>query len=159
MNSIMRDYYPTFELYQAMRKELMEAVADVDLAYTPGGANPSLGALCLQMGEVEQAYLTSFKTFELDFSYRNPTPGLQNSVAQLSAWYAALDADLKTTIEALPQETIDNQRVRRTATHQPPIQVQLAIYQEALLIFYGRVVVYLLAAGIKVPPQMQDWLL
>jgi len=158
MNSIMTDYYPTFELYQNMRNELMAAIKDSDLAYTPGGSNPSLGALCLEMGEVEYAYLTSFKTFTFDLSYRNPTPGLQNSVAQLSAWYAELDADLKTTIAALSQETINTQRIQRTANHQPPLFIQLSIYQEALLIFYGRALVYLMAAGIKIPEQMEAWL-
>lgn len=159
MNSIMTDYYPTFELYQAIRGQLMEILKDSDLAYTPGGSNPTLGALCLQMGEVEQAYLTSFKTFTLDFSYRNATPGLQKSVAQLSAWYTQLDAELKATLEALSQETIDSQRIRRTANHQPPLLINLSIYQEALLIFYGRVIVYLMAAGIPLSEQMQSWLI
>jgi hypothetical protein len=32
MNSIMRDRYPTFELYQALRDELMNLLTDTDLA-------------------------------------------------------------------------------------------------------------------------------
>src|SRR5690349_2152286 len=106
MNSIMTGYFPIFQLYQAIRPALMETLSDEDLGYTPGGANPTLGALCREIGEVEQAYIDSFKTFALDFSYRNTTPGLERSVAQLVAWYAALDAELKATIEGLSEEDV-----------------------------------------------------
>jgi hypothetical protein len=69
MNSIMTSYFiPTFQLYQAIRPALMEKLTDDDLGYSPGGANPSLGVLCREIGEVERAYIDSFKTFVLDFS-------------------------------------------------------------------------------------------
>mgnify|MGYP001606942117 CR=1 FL=1 len=107
MNSIMTAYYPIVEEYQAMRTQLMLTLSDSDLAFTPGGANPPLGALCKENGEVEQAYIASFKTFTLDFSYRNNTPGLEGSVAQLAEWFDALDAELKTTVAGLSQADID----------------------------------------------------
>ena len=103
MNSIMTGYYPTFEMYQAMRNQLMEILTDADLDYTPGGTNPSLGALCRELGEVEHAYIQSFKTFTLDFSYRifsdaNSTgtiirasrlafTGFSNDVDYLDGWH------------------------------------------------------------------------
>ena len=40
MNSIMTGYYPTFEMYQAMRNQLMEILTDADLDYSPGGTGP-----------------------------------------------------------------------------------------------------------------------
>src|SRR5262245_43524963 len=123
MNSIMTDYFPTFEMYQAMRNQLMETLKDVDLGYMPGGANPPLGVLCREIGEVERAYIDSFKTFVLDFSYRNTTPGLENSVAQLTAWYAELDADLKATIEGLSQEDIAGRLVDRGGDFKLPLQI------------------------------------
>src|ERR1700687_2976501 len=83
MNTIMTGYYPVFEEYQAMRAQLMQTLSDSDRARTPGGANPSLGALCREIGEVQRAYIDSFKTFTLDFSYRNTAPGLAGSVTQL----------------------------------------------------------------------------
>ena len=46
MNRIMTEYYPTFQLYQALRDQLMTILTDKDLRYTPGGANPPLGTLC-----------------------------------------------------------------------------------------------------------------
>jgi len=158
MNSIMSSYFPTFQLYQAIREQLMQTLSDQDLGYTPGGANPPLGVLCREIGEVERAYIDSFKTFVLDFSYRNATPGLENSVAQLAAWYADLDAELKATIEGLSEQDINGRLVDRGGDFKLPPQIQLNIYQEALLIFYGKAIVYLRAIGKTPPQQMQDWL-
>jgi len=158
MNSIMSSYFPTFQLYQAIREQLIQTLSDQDLGYTPGGANPPLGVLCREIGEVERAYIDSFKTFVLDFSYRNATPGLENSVAQLAAWYADLDAELKATIEGLSEQDINGRLVDRGGDFKLPPQIQLNIYQEALLIFYGKAIVYLRAIGKTPPQQMQDWL-
>jgi hypothetical protein len=158
MNSIMTSYFPVFEMYQAIRNQLMETLKDADLAYTPGGANPPLGVLCREIGEIERAYIDSFKTFKLDFSYRNTTPGLEASVAQLVSWYAELDAELKTTIEGLSEEDITNRLVDRGGDFKLPLRIQLNVYQEALLIFYGKAIVYLRAMGKTPPQQMQDWL-
>jgi hypothetical protein len=159
MNSLMTGYFiPTFQLYQAIRPALMQTLGDDDLGYTPGGANPTLGALCREIGEVERAYIDSFKTFVLDFSYRNTTPSLDRSVTRLIAWFADLDADLKATIEGLSEEDIRSRLVDRGGDFKLPLQIQLNVYQEALLIFYGKAIVYLRAMGKTPPPQMQEWI-
>jgi hypothetical protein len=158
MNSIMTDYYSIFEEYQAMRTQLMQSLSDTDLAFTPGGANPSLGALCREIGEVQRAYIDSFKSFTLDFSYRNTTPGLAGSVAQLADWFAALDAELKTTVAGLSPEDVAGRRIVRGPTFSLPPQTQLSIYQEALLIFYGKVMVYLHCLNKTPSQQMRNWL-
>ena len=158
MNSIMSSYFPIFQLYQAIREQLLQTLTDDELTYTPGGANPTLGALCREIGEVERSYIDSFKTFTLDFSYRNTTPGLERSVDQLVAWYAALDAELKGTIEGLSEEDIGGRLIERGPDFKLPPQVQLEVYKEALLIFYGKAIVYLRAMGKTPPQQMQDWL-
>jgi uncharacterized damage-inducible protein DinB len=145
-------------MYQALRDQLMEILTDADLAYTPGGANPPLGALCRELGEVEYAYIQSFKTFTLDFSYRNPEPGLETSVARLSTWYAELDRELKATIEGLSEEDLQQRVVDRGGGFTLPPQINLSVYNEALLIFYGKVIVYLRASGKTVPQHWADWL-
>jgi hypothetical protein len=122
MNSIMNEYYPTFQMYQALRDQLLTLLTDEDLHYSLGGANPTLGTLCRQIGEVEVAYIQSFKTFKQDFSYRNTEPGLEDSVTALAAWFAELDRELKTVIEGLAEEDIKG---------------RTEVYKEALLIFYG----------------------
>ena len=57
MNSIMQDYWPVFEMYQAIRGQILSVLTDEDLAFSPGGANPPLGMLCREIGETEHTYV------------------------------------------------------------------------------------------------------
>ncbi len=158
MNSIMEKYYHVFEMYQALRQQLMESLTDQDLGFRPDDGNPPLGALCREIGEVEVAYIESFKSFQQDFSYRNETPGLEHSVAQLSAWFVTLDQELKQVITDLSEEEIQNRTIDRGGGFVLPPQIQLEVYKEALLIFYGKVSVYLKALD-KIPDQQWiDWI-
>ncbi len=157
MNSIITHYYPILETYQELREQLMTTLEDEDFDYRPTARNPTLGELCREIGEVEQAYIESFKAFRLDFTYRNEQPELESSVALLSAWYAALDRELQTAIESLSEDDVKNRRIDRGHFSLPP-QIQLDVYKEALLLFYGKVSVYLRAMG-KTPPQRwQDFI-
>jgi hypothetical protein len=158
MNSIIRDYYPTFEMYQALRSQLLEILTDEDLSYRPGGANPALGALCREIGETEQAYIESFKTFVMKFAYGVSDPTLEKSVAALTAWYATLDRELKQVIEALSEEDIQGRQVDRGSDFKLRPAIQLSIYNEALLIFYGKASVYLKAMGKTLPKQWEHWI-
>ena len=146
MNSIMTEYYPTFQMYQALRVQLMDSLTDEDLRYSAGGENAAAGRAVREIGETEHAYIQSFKTFTIDFSYRNPEPGLETSVARLTAWFQALDAELEATIAALSEEDVKTRQIDRGGWCIPPL-IQLEIYKEALLIFYGKVSVYLKAMG------------
>lgn len=157
MNQLMQTYYPTFEMYQALRSQLMELLSDNDLSFQLAG-NPTLGALCREMGEVEQAYIDSFKTGTLDFSYRHSErEAIEGNVARLIIWYAELDATLKQTIAALNDEEIANTLIDRGAFQLPP-NLQLFVYNEAQLIFYGKVSVYLKAMGKALPQQWEQWI-
>lgn len=158
MNSIMQHYYPVFQLYQALRSQLVELVSDDDLAFRPGSNHPTLGGLCREIGEVEHAYIQSFKTFKLDFSYKNEEPGLEKSVQKLSGWFRALDGELKATIEGLTEDDIQHRVVDRGGNFTLPPRIQLDVYKEALLIFYGKTSVYLKLLGKTLPEQWQDWI-
>ena len=157
MNSILTDYYPTFRMYQALRTQLMDNLRDDDLRYTPGGTNLPLGALCVEIGETEHAYVQSFKTFAIDFAYRNPEPDLETSRARLTAWFQALDAELEATIAGLTDEDVKTRQIDRGGWSLPPL-IQLEVYKEALLIFYGKVSVYLKAMDRPRSQQWQDWI-
>jgi uncharacterized damage-inducible protein DinB len=158
MNSIMSEYYPTFQMYQALRDQLMILLTDEDLHYRLDGTNPTLGALCREMGEVEVAYIQSFKTFKQDFTYRNTEPGLEESVTALATWFAELDRELQAVIEGLSEEDITSRTIDRGDDFRPAPFIQLEIYKEALLIFYGKVSVYLKAMGKILPEQWQEWI-
>ena len=158
MNAIMQQYYPVFQMYQALRNQLMDLLTDEDLDYTAGGHNPTLGELCREIGEIEYSYIQSFKTFEQDFSCRNEEPGLANSVEKLSSWFQALDQELEETIAGLSDDDLQDRTIDRGGGFELPPRIQLEVYKEALLIFYGKVSVYLKAME-KIPPQQwQEWI-
>lgn len=157
MNSLLTNTYPTFRLYQALRAQLMDLLVDEDLRFTPGGENPPLGALCVEIGEVEHAYIQSFVTFRIDFGYRNPEPALATSVSRLAAWYQELDAELEAAVAALSDEEIKTRQIDR-GDWSTTLPMQLEVYKEALLIFYGKASVYLKALGKPRPPQWQEWI-
>ncbi len=164
MNSIIDGYLAEsfFVEYQGLRDQLLEILSDEDLDLRLGGDTASLGALCREIGEIEQAYIESFRTFRQDFAYRNPDPGLEDSVAALKAWFAELDRDLMSAVEALSEDDIASRRIIRgdfgEAYFSPLPKAQLDVYREALLIFYGKVSVYLRAIERPLPEQWRDWI-
>jgi hypothetical protein len=174
VNSLFRTYFPTnmppenparslapfFPDYQALRQQLMEIVGDDDLGYRVGGENPSLGALCREIGEIERSYIDSFKTFRLDFGDRNSDPRLESSMTALSSWFAELDGELKATIEGLTEDDVANRTIDRTdfPGFAPVLPLQLDIYKEALLIFYSKVDVYLRALEKTPTEQWRKWI-
>jgi hypothetical protein len=158
MNSIMEEQGAILEQTQALRYQLMEILTDEELRYSPGGANPTLGALCREMGEVQQAYITSFQTFAQDFAYRVEDPELESSVERLAAWFQALDRELKEALEALSEEDIQTRVIDRGSGFILPPLVQLHIYREALLIFYGKASVYLKALDKTLSEQWRAWI-
>ena len=158
MNSIMSDYYPVFKMYQELRDELMDTLNDEDLRFCVEGENPSLGSLCRQIGEVEHAYIQSFKTFKLDFSYRNEDPGLENSVERLTTWFEQLDSELLARIEGFSEDEVHSHTIDRGDDFIVPLLIQLDIYKEALLIFYAKVSVYLKALGKTPSKRWRGWI-
>ena len=158
MNSIMREQGQILEQTQALRNQLMEILTDEDLDYSPGGENLTLGALCREMGEVQQAYISSFQTFEQDFGYRVKDPELERSVDKLRSWFQALDQEMKATLESLSEDDIQNRVIDRGGGFVLPPIVQVHIYREALLIFYGKASIYLKALGKTRPEQWLSWI-
>jgi hypothetical protein len=141
---------------QAIRTELMNAVTDADLAYKLPGENATLGVLCREMGQVEQAYIEGFKTLKHRFSYPAVDPTLETSVAALKAWYEKLDAELEAIFQSYADRDIQGIIIDRGWP--VPFGAQFHIYREALLIFYGKATCYLRAIGKPLPEQMHSWI-
>ena len=159
MNQIIKQDYPLFRLYQRMREQLMDCLSDADLGFTPGGDNPPLGRLCVDIGQTDQSYINSFHTFTLDFDYRHPNADvLAGSVERLKAWYKTLDEDLFAAVAALSDDAIDNRPIDRGDEYTVPAGMQLEVYKQALLIFYSRCDVYLRMMGITPSEQWRTWL-
>ena len=164
MNSIVRDHLPAtyFAEYQLLRNQLMELLTDDDLAFRPGAATFSLGELCREIGDIEHSYVDAFRTFRQDFAWHNPDPLMERSVVALKAWYAELDRDLLAALEELTEDDNANRRVKRgdfgVDDFSPLAAQELDIYREALLIFYGKVSIYLRAMGRELPEHWKAWI-
>jgi len=153
---IAESEFNLLHMTQAIRGELMNAITDADLAYKLPGDNPPLGAICREMGQVEQSYIDSFRTLKQSWNYAVVDPVLETSVAKLKEWYQNLDVDLEAALIALKDK--DTQMTFVERGFPMPLGAQFHTYREALLIFYGKATCYLRALGKPLPEQMAGWI-
>lgn len=157
MNSLIAEEFPLRET-QNLRYDLMNSLSDDDLLYKLPGDNPTLGELCREMGEIEHAYIHSFKTLKQDWSYRHTEPDLSGSVKLLSAWYEALDETFEAVLREFSEDDLQQKKIDRGHDFQPSPYVQFQIYREAILMFYAKASVYLKALQKPVSEQWQAWI-
>ncbi|MCL4296820.1 MAG: hypothetical protein KJ077_13870 [Anaerolineae bacterium] len=157
MNRFMQEKWSWIEASHVMRTELLDTLSDADLAFNPGGQNLTLGALCRQMGEIEHSYIQSLKTFKQDWSYRNPDAGLETSTAKLRAWYQMLDEQMKGVASAFSDEDLQK-LVDRSGGFSMPVEMQLDVYLQALLIFFGKATIYLKAINKPLPDTIREYI-
>lgn len=156
MNRYMQDKWSWIEGTHKMRLLLLDTLKDSDLEFSPGGQNMTLGALCRELGEVEHSYNQSLKTFTQDWSYRNREAGVEHSVALLKDWFQKLDDEMKETASAFSDEELTKQIDR--GGFAMPVETQLDVYLQALLIFFGKVTIYFKAMDKEVPQQIQEFI-
>jgi hypothetical protein len=156
MNRFFQEKWPWIEATNAMRDEILNTLQDDDLNFNPGGQNMTLGALCREMGEIEYDYVQSLKAFTQDWTYRNTEPGLDSSTARLKAWYQALDGELKAVVEAFSDDDL-KKTVMRDSGYQMPVELQLEVYLQALLIFTGKASIFLKAMNKPLPTSIKEY--
>ena len=156
MNRYMNDKWSWIEGTHGLRTQMLDTLSDADLAFSPGGQNMALGALCRQMGEIEHSYIESLKTFQQDWSYRNTEADLESSAARLKAWFQTLDDSLKATVSALSDE--DLKKTIERSGYPMPVELQLDVYLQALLIFFGKATIYFKAMNKALPQQIQEYI-
>jgi len=157
MSQFMQEKWPIYEGSHGMRNQLFDILTDADLAFNPGGTNMTLGALWKQMGEIEYDYNQSLKTFTQDWDYKNNEAGLENSVVQLKTWFQELDDEMKATVSAMSDEDMKKSITRRGG-YSVPVETQLEIYLQALLIFFGKATIFLRAMNKPLPQSFADWI-
>lgn len=156
MNSLFTENADMLNGTHAMRTGLLDTLTDEELNFQING-NPTLGVLFREMGEVQQSYTDSFKNFTQDFAYRHADQSVETSVAALKAWYEQLDADLLAALGVLSEAQIESQTIDRGG-FTPSLAVQVAIYMQAILIFYGKVTIYFRAMGKDLGEQWKEWI-
>lgn len=156
MHPQLAEAYKILEMTDALRNELMDLLTDDDLKFALEN-NLTLGALCREMGEVQQSYLDSFKTLKQDWAYRVPNATeLESSVEKLKTWYAKLNADMKAALEAHTEDDAPAKIIDRGFPMS--LGAQVHTYREALLIFYAKASVYLRVMGKTIPEQWAAWI-
>lgn len=157
MNSFMQQNAYMLTCLQELRPDLMSILTDADLAYKLPGRNGTLGELLLEMGEVEQSYIDSFKNFRLDFSYHHPDKTVLTSVIKLKAWFDSLDQELQAVLEGLSEDDFQK-TIDRINEFSAPISTNFHIYREALFIFYGKADLFIKALEKRVPGKWSAWI-
>jgi hypothetical protein len=155
MNKFVDQHMHIYELTMVMRDQMMDILSDEDLAFSPGGENLTLGALCVRQGQYQRCYIESLATLKMDWSYKHPDPSIAGSVSRLKAWFTELDEELKAKMRAMSDADLD-QIIDRG--FELPVGAQLHVYREGLFIFYGKASIYLKAMGKERPEQWQTWI-
>jgi hypothetical protein len=119
----MEDYFEVFELYQALRGQLMSVLADEDLLFRPFPEMLTMGQLCYEIGQTEESYIESFKTFEQNWEHESDPLVQPESLAALQEWYEELDGELKAAVSALSDEQVKNGIIKRGFDVRPNIQM------------------------------------
>lgn len=157
MNRYMDEKWSWIEGSHDLRDEILQALSDADLAFSPGGDNMPLGELFRQMGEVEHSYLQGLKTFAQDWEYHNTDSGLEADRDRLQAWLRELDAELTAIASAFADDDLAK-TVKRASGYEMPIDMSLDVYTQAILIFLGKAVVYFKAMSKPLPESVKDWI-
>jgi hypothetical protein len=139
-----------------MRLQLLDALSDENLSFNPGGENVTLGAVCRESGDVEYSYIQSLKTFKQDWSYHNEAPGIETSVEQLRAWYQQMDGEMKAIVEGFSDD--DLKKTIDRGGYPAPVDMQLDVYLQAQLIFFGKVSIYCKSLGIEMTPTFKEYI-
>lgn len=140
-----------------MRNGLLEDLTEEDLAFNPGGGNLPLGEMFREIGEAEQAYINSLQSFEINFSYRYPDPSIANRIDELITWFQELDETFKTSLQELPDSKSDTP-VLRPAGNSNPLSAHIEIYIQAMMIFFGKAIVYYRAMDKPLPPNIDRYI-
>ena len=155
MNRLISEKWSWIEAIHDMRSQLFDLLSDADLAFTPGGQNMTLGALCFQMGETEHSYLQSLKTFRHEWSYGTADADVVSSVARLKAWFQGLDDEMQAVMAAFSEE--ENKTIERGG-EAVTVEFQLDVYVQAVLIFLGKATIYLKAMNKLLPESFQEYI-
>jgi hypothetical protein len=154
MNRFIQERWPWLEEVREMRSHFLDILSNADLSFSPGGQNMALGALVRKMGDLEHAYMQSLKTGVQDWSYHNTEAGLESDITRLKSWFQALDDELLETLSAFSKEEW-TKRVDRGG-FPSTVEREVDHYGEALLIFFGKATIYLLAMNKPVPESIEQ---
>ena len=156
MNRLVQQRTHMIDLTHSLRDEVFKASSASDLDFSPGGQAHTLRGLLLEQADIQAAYAESYRTFKLKFA--DATPVHDQSIEEIRARFAQLDAELLQALEALSDEDLKRPHDPR-GLKAPGYTVETSFYtyRESVLIFAARASVYLRALGREVPALMKSF--
>jgi len=155
MQDAIKQPFELLVMYRERRDELLNALGDDDLTFTPGGDAPTFRELIAGLADTEAAYTNSFRSFTMSFDVKADRRG-DETVTGLKELFARFDEELKAVLEALRPEDLARQVDR--GGHTLPPALHLEVLREAHLIFYGKASIYLKVMGKPLPGEWANWI-
>ena len=84
------------------------------------------------------------------------SPGIETSVAQLRAWYQQMDEEMKAVVEGFSDD--DLKKTIDRGGYEAPVDMQLDVYLQAQLIFFGKASIYCKSLGIEMTPTFKEYI-
>ncbi len=155
MNQIEREFFGLLDMTHKVRDLALNRIGSDDLAFSLSGC-PTIAELVMVMGDVEWAYIQSFKTFSLEFGA--PASGRDSVTSGEAAaeWLRDLDLQPKEAVAALSDGDLTGRQVERGGW-QMPAPANFHTYREAVLIFFGKLDCYLHALDKDMPEEWLAW--
>ncbi|HVU14798.1 MAG TPA: DinB family protein [Phototrophicaceae bacterium] len=154
MNSLMTEQGEWLKAMHSLRTQLLDVLTDADLRFSLPG-NPTLGETFREQAEVERSYADSFKTFKQTFDVGTSDPALATDLAKLKDYFKSVDADLISNIDALSEDDIKKNIERNFPLD---AKTQVAVYTQAVLIFFGKITIYYRAMPKPLPENWKAWI-
>lgn len=157
MNQIEKEFFQLLDMGMDVLEPVLKEISAGDMDFTPPGNNDSLGELCRKMGDVAHAYASSFSSGSLDFSLSAPGRDKPANGSQLSVWLRELEGTIKDAVKGFSDHQLSSQTITREGGWKIPLLTQFHVYREALLIFFGKLDVYLRILGKNRPEHWVGW--
>ncbi|GAB4531349.1 MAG: hypothetical protein OHK0046_52110 [Anaerolineae bacterium] len=142
---------------QALRHDALNVFTSADLPYRPGGTALSLGELCKEMGDTQLSYLNSLKTLTHDYTTQHPDTTLTSDLPKLTEWFKAMDAEMNALVEGMNDDEIQR-IVDRGYGFMLPVGAQMHVYKEALMLFLGKISIYMRVMNKPLPEKFGMWI-
>jgi len=156
MNRLTEQRPHLIDLTHTLRDTVFGEITETDLDFSPGGAALTLRRLLLEQAEIQAAYAESFRSLKLKFDVVAPAD--VQTIAQIQAWFAQLDAELFGALNALSNEELSRPHdPRGQMSSRYTVETSFHTYRESVLIFSAKASVYLRALGRDVPKLMKSF--
>jgi len=156
MNERLTGLWDWWFWHRQLTGELLDALEDGHLAFSPAGGLPTLSLLCANMADTQRAYVDSLETRTLDLGAPEPSAEA-TQVDDIRSRFSDLDRQLNDALSAIHGEEVNTLRIQR-GEEQIPVFILMSSLVESLLIFHGKLSIYARLAGVALPPSWQRFI-